>query len=77
MRLLIGFLLVLTALAYFQSERHDCSIRWISAENWLLCVQVSGTPQSDFLFPAASSLTLTVATCRTNARSTPALTALV
>ena len=38
MRLLIGFLLVLATLVCFQSELHDCSIRGMSAENWLLCV---------------------------------------
>ena len=38
MRLLIGLLLMLIALAYFQSERHDCSIRGMSFDNWILCI---------------------------------------
>ncbi len=38
MRLLIGFLLMLTALVYFQSDRHDCSIRVMSVDNWILCI---------------------------------------
>jgi hypothetical protein len=38
MRPLIGFLLVLAALVYFQSERHDCTIKGMSVENWLSCV---------------------------------------
>ena len=36
MRLLVGCLLMLIALVYFQSERHDCSIGEV--ENWFLCV---------------------------------------
>jgi hypothetical protein len=38
MRLLIGFLLTLTVLVYVQSERHDCSFRGMSFENWVLCI---------------------------------------
>jgi hypothetical protein len=34
----IGFVLVLTALVYFQSERHDCSIRGRSFDNWIMCI---------------------------------------
>ena len=38
MRLLFGFLLMLIALVYFQSERHACSIEEMSFENWILCI---------------------------------------
>jgi hypothetical protein len=37
MRLLVGCLLMLIALVYFQSVRHDCSVR-MSVDNWFLCV---------------------------------------
>ena len=37
MRLLVGCLLMLIALVYFQSKRHDCSVR-MSVDNWFLCV---------------------------------------
>jgi hypothetical protein len=37
MRLLVGCLLMLIALVYFQSERHACSIR-MSVDNWFLCI---------------------------------------
>ena len=37
MRLLVGCLLMLIALVYFQSERHDCSVR-MSVDNWFLCI---------------------------------------
>ena len=37
MRLLVGCLLMLIALVYFQSERHDCSVS-MSVDNWFLCV---------------------------------------
>jgi hypothetical protein len=36
MRLLVGCLLILVALVYFQSERHDCSS--MSVDNWFLCI---------------------------------------
>jgi hypothetical protein len=38
MRLLIGFLLVLAGLVYFQSQSNDCSLSGTSTENWLLCI---------------------------------------
>jgi len=37
MRFLVGCLLMLIALVYFQSERHDCSVR-MSVDNWILCI---------------------------------------
>ena len=37
MRLLVGCLLVLIALAYAQSERHNCSVS-MSVDNWFLCI---------------------------------------
>ena len=37
MRLLVGCLLMLIALVYFQSERHDCSVS-MSVDNWFLCI---------------------------------------
>ena len=37
MRLLIGFLLLLAVLVYFQSEQHDC-VRGMSSEQWLECI---------------------------------------
>ena len=38
MRLLIGFLLVLAGLVYFQSQSNNCSLSGTSTENWLLCI---------------------------------------
>jgi len=38
MRLLVGCQLMLSALVYFQSEHHDCSVRAMSVENWILCI---------------------------------------
>jgi len=38
MRLLVGCLLTLFALVYFQSERHDCSVRAMSVDNWIVCI---------------------------------------
>lgn len=38
MRLLAGCLLVLTTLIYLQSERHDCSLRGMSVDNYILCI---------------------------------------
>jgi len=38
MRLLLGFLILLSALVYFQNERSDCGLRGMSFENWLLCI---------------------------------------
>jgi hypothetical protein len=38
MRLLVGCLLTLFAFFYFQSERHDCSVRAMSVDNWILCI---------------------------------------
>ena len=37
MRLLVGCLLMLIALVYFQSEHHDCSVS-MSVDNWFLCI---------------------------------------
>ena len=37
MRLLVGCLLMLIVLVYFQSERHDCSVS-MSVDNWFLCI---------------------------------------
>jgi hypothetical protein len=37
MRLLVGCLLMLIALVYFQSERHNCSVS-MSVDNWFLCI---------------------------------------
>ena len=34
---LLGCLLMLIALVYFQSERHDCSVS-MSVDNWFLCI---------------------------------------
>ena len=52
MRLLVGCLLMLIALVYFQSERHDCSVS-MSVENWFLCITRGvdlGAPWRDRLF---------------------------
>ena len=52
MRPLVGCLLMLIALVYFQSERHDCSVR-MSVENWFLCITRGvdlGAPWRDRLF---------------------------
>ena len=38
MRLLIGFLVLLAVLIYFQSEQHDCEIRGMTSEQWLECL---------------------------------------
>ena len=51
MRLLVGCLLMLIALVYFQSERHDCSVR-MSVDNWFLCITRGvdlGKPLRDLL----------------------------
>ena len=38
MRLLIGFLLLLVILVYFQSEQNDCYLGGMSSEQWLDCI---------------------------------------
>ena len=51
MRLLVGCLLMLVALVYFQSKRHHCSVS-MSVENWFLCVTRGidlGAPAGDLL----------------------------
>jgi len=45
MRLLVGCLLTLTALVFFQSERHDCSIRAMSVGNWIFCIASDAVPE--------------------------------
>ena len=63
MRLLVGCLLMLIALVYFQSERHDCSIG-MSVENWFLCVtREIDQPWRDLL-PLPTDLTATNAYVR-------------
>jgi hypothetical protein len=38
MRLLLAFMLILFTLVFVQSERHDCSLRDMSIDNWVLCL---------------------------------------
>ena len=38
MRLLIGFLLLLAGLVYFQTEQNDCDVRGMSSEQLLMCI---------------------------------------
>jgi hypothetical protein len=38
MRLLIGFLCVLVAVVYFQSERHGCGQMPLASNYWISCI---------------------------------------